>query len=226
MTIKKVQELLDYLDYSCTIDGIWGPETKKKLMQFQADFGIAADGMTGPDTYAALKHAVCYGMESITSADQEDVNESVDDVNDIVYGAEQYLKSDGYYHIPRGVRVRLSKNLWSDEICCQGSGCCTESKISKRIVDMFQAIRDDMGVPLEIGSAGGSGYRCPARNADVGGASGSLHMISEAVDIHYRYPAKLKECVLRHLTDGEVGLYSWGCHVGCWDRGYISEFNG
>ena len=49
-------------------------------------------------------------------------------------------------------------------------------------------------------------------------------MISDAVDLHYSDPTKLKAVVLRHLKDGEVGLYKWGCHVGRWDRGYVSQF--
>jgi len=225
MTIKKVQELLDYLDYSCTIDGIWGPETKKKLMQFQKDFGLTEDGMTGPDTYAALKHAVCYGLDvPDTVQTSTDVATIVQDVAD---GADQYLQADGKYHIPRGVNVHLTRNFSASEIHCQGTGCCAESIISKRVMDLAQAVRDDLGVPVQIATAGGSGYRCASHNAAVGGVSGSLHLIGDAVDFHANVStAALKAAILRHLTDGEVGLYSWGCHAGCWDRGYISEFNG
>lgn len=142
--------------------------------------------------------------------------------------AEQYLKSDGYYHIPKGVNVRLTKNFSSKEVECQGKGCCTETVISKRIMDTAQAIRDEIDEPLEIGGAGGSGYRCQKHNADpnVKGAANSLHLISDAVDLHYRNPAKLKSVALRHVKDGEVGIYSWGCHVGLWNRGVVSQFTG
>ena len=51
-----------------------------------------------------------------------------------------------------------------------------------------------------------------------------MQIRSDAVDLHYSDPAKLKAVVLRHLKDGEVGLYRWGCHVGRWDRGYVSQF--
>ena len=142
-------------------------------------------------------------------------------------GAEKYLQADGFYHIPRGVDVQLTRNFWAHEIHCQGVGCCTESVISKRILDLAQEIRDDLGEPLSIGDAGGSGYRCQIHNAEIRGASPkSLHTLSEAVDLHYKNPPKLKAVAKRHLTDGEIGLYDWGCHVGRWDRGCVSEFTG
>lgn len=215
MTTKQRQNLLQYLGfYEGAVDGIYGTLTKQAVERFQAAYGIGVDGVAGTETEAALLDAVANGIvkQQVHSADTS--------------CAAQYLQSDGCYHIPRGVDVQLTKNFWAHEIHCQGVGCCTESVISKRIMDLSQEIRDDIGESLEISTAGGSGYRCRKRNLEVGGADGSLHKISEAVDLHYRDPAALKAAVLRRLKDGEVGLYGWGCHVGMWDRGYISQFNG
>ena len=220
MTIKQIQCLLEYLGYDPgVIDGVNGPNTEDAVRAFQAAEGLTADGIPGPLTEAKLLDAVAAGRvykppDKVPAASQPTGTAD----------AAQYLRTDGYYHIPRGVDVQLTKNFWAHEIHCQGVGCCTESVISKRIMELAQEIRDDLGEPLSIGDAGGSGYRCKTNNAEVGGASNSLHMISDAVDLHYRDPDKLKKVVLRHLTDGEVGLYSWGCHVGRWDRGYVSEF--
>ena len=221
MTTRQIQNLLDYLGYDPgPIDGAYGPSTAKAVKAFQAAEGLTTDGFTGPVTDAKLLEAVAAGRvykpPDKVPADKESLTTD----------AAKYLRSDGCYHIPRGVDVQLTKNFWAHEIHCQGVGCCTESVISKRIMELAQEIRDDLGEPLAIGSAKGSGYRCKTHNAEVNGAAGSLHMISDAVDLHYRDPAKLKKVVLRHLTDGEVGLYSWGCHVGCWDRGYVSQFVG
>lgn len=220
MTTRQIQNLLDYLGYDPgVIDGVNGPNTEDAVMAFQAAEGLTADGIPGPLTEAKLLEAVAAGRvykppDKVPAASQ----------NTGTADAAKYLRSDGCYHIPRGVDVQLTKNFWAHEIHCQGVGCCTESVISKRIMELAQEIRDDLGEPLAIGTAKGSGYRCKTHNAEVNGAAGSLHMISDAVDLHYRDPAKLKKVVLRHLTDGEVGLYSWGCHVGRWDRGYVSEF--
>lgn len=220
MTTKQIQLLLTYLEYDPgPIDGLDGSKTRDAAKAFQAAESLTVDGVVGMQTEKALLDAVSNGRvykppDTVSPANKA---ETVGD-------AAQYLRADGCYHIPRGVEVRLTKNFMASEIHCQGKGCCTESVISKRIMDLAQEIRDDLGEPLCIGTADGSGYRCKAHNAAVGGAGNSLHMISDAVDLHYSDPAKLKAVVMRHLTDGEVGLYKWGCHVGRWDRGYVSQF--
>lgn len=220
MTIRQIQNLLDYLGYDPgPIDGANGPNTEDAVRAFQAAEGLTADGIPGPLTEAKLLEAVAAGRmynppDKVPAATQ--TTGTAD--------AAQYLRSDGCYHIPRGVDVQLTRNFRAREIHCQGVGCCSESVISKRIMDLAQAIRDDLGEPLEIGGAGGSGYRCPAHNKAVRGSARSLHLLSEAVDLHYKDPAKLKAVALRHVADGEIGLYDWGIHLGCWDRGYINQF--
>ena len=222
MTVRQIQLLLDYLGYSPgDADGIDGQSTKTAVMAFQRAENLLVDGIAGEQTQAKLKDAVFNGRVHSVSNDAP-TNSSATDYA----AAEKYLQSDGRYHIPRGVNVQLTKNFWANEIHCQGKGCCSESVISKRIMELAQEIRDELGEPLSIATAGGSGYRCPAHNAAVKGVTNSLHVISDAVDLHYKDPAKLKTVVLRHLKDGEVGLYAWGCHVGVWNRGYISQFNG
>ena len=219
MTTKQIQLLLTYLEYDPgPIDGLDGSKTRDAVKAFQASESLTVDGVVGAQTEKALLDAVSNGrVYKPPDTANADKTAAVGD-------AAQYLRADGCYHIPRGVEVRLTKNFMASEIHCQGVGCCTESVISKRIMDLAQEIRDDLGEPLCIGTAQGSGYRCKAHNAAVGGAGNSLHMISDAVDLHYSDPAKLKAVVLRHLKDGEVGLYKWGCHVGRWDRGYVSQF--
>ena len=221
MTIKQIQCLLEYLGYDPGApDGIDGEKTQSAVRLFQAREGLREDGIAGSKTQAKLLEAVAQGR---FYAPQEPVSKPVAGGGE----AEKYLQADGCYHIPRGVDVQLTRNFWAREIHCQGVGCCQESVISKRILDLAQAIRDDLGEPLTIGTSGGSGYRCKAHNAATPGASpNSLHTISDAVDLHYKDPDKLKAVVLRHLKDGEVGRYPWGCHVGCWNRGYVSQFVG
>lgn len=222
MTNTQKQCLLTYLGYDTGgVDGIWGDKSWQATKAFQSDYGLEDDGVFGDATLARIKDVIATGEQP--SAKPQQPQEDSGQVLDAV----KYLQPDGCYHIPRGVDVQLTRNFWAHEIHCQGVGCCTESVISKRIMDLAQEIRDDIGEPLSIATAGGSGYRCPVHNAEIKGASPkSLHTISDAVDLHYRDPAALKAATLRHLRDGEVGLYSWGCHVGMWDRGYVSQFNG
>lgn len=217
MTTKQRQNLLQYLGYYNGIpDGVYGPKTKQAVEDFQRDYGtIGVDGVAGAQTDAALLDAVASGMPG---AVEENATTASSD-------AAKYLQSDGCYHIPRGVDVQLSKNLWAHEIHCQGNGCCRESIISKQMVEMFQRIRDDYGDSIEIATAGGSGYRCNTHNAAVNGAFGSLHKEGNALDLHCRDKDNLLTVVNRHITDGEIGVYSWGIHVGVWNRGFVNRFS-
>ena len=141
MTTKQRQNLLQYLGYYSGIpDGEYGPLTKQAVEDFQRAYGtIAVDGLAGPQTDAALLDAVVKGMMAVAGNQPEEQPGAPA----ATFGAEQYLQSDGCYHIPRGVNVQLSRNLWANEIHCCGNGCCQESIISKAMVEMFQRILDD-----------------------------------------------------------------------------------
>ena len=219
MTTRQIQDSLDLLGYGpISNDGAMGPATQEAVKKFQRAEGLADDGIPGPLTKAKLLDAVAAGRvykpPGKVPADKESLTTD----------AAQYLRSDGCYHIPRGVDVRLSKNLMAHEVVCQGKGCCTESIISKRMVDTYQDIRDEYGDAIEIATAGGSGYRCDTHNREVGGAVGSLHKLGCAFDMHCRDKPKLLGIVERKITDGEIGVYSTFIHGGVWNRGYVNKF--
>lgn len=220
MTIRQTQCLLEYLGYEPgAIDGLDGNNTRDAVKAFQRAEGLTVDGVAGMQTEKALLDAVANGRvykppDAVSPADKA---ETVGD-------AAQYLRADGCYHIPRGVDVRLSKNLMAHEVVCQGKGCCTESIISKRMVDTYQDIRDEYGDAIEIATAGGSGYRCDTHNREVGGAAGSLHKLGCAFDMHCRDKPKLLGIIERKITDGEIGVYSTFIHGGVWNRGYVNKF--
>lgn len=216
MNLMQAQCLLKYLGYyTIGVDGLNGPGTKNAAKEFQEDNGLQADGIIGDLTKKALIDAVANGrFKQKTPA------------TDCGGDASAYLHPDGYYHIPRGVNVQLSKNLWSSEVMCCGKGCCTESVISKRMVETFQHIRDEYGGPIEITSKDGSGFRCPFHNAYVGGSSKSLHLTGDAFDLHAGDKTRLLAVCEKIITDGEIGLYPWGVHAGVWDRGFVNRFNG
>lgn len=226
VTAKQKQCLLAYWGFiePEDIDDIWGPQCSEATKQLQVQLGLDDDGVWGNDTDRAAKEALVNGFVPVfdDSIEIENATE-VDDGIDLA-DAAQYLRDDGYYHIPRGVEVRLSRNLWAHEVHCQGKGCCTESVVSKRMVDTFQAIRDDYGEAIEITTADGSGFRCRTHNAAVGGAVGSLHLTGDAFDLHCRNKAKLLPVVEKHITDGEIGTYNWGIHAGVWNRGFVNRF--
>lgn len=232
MTNEKKQCLLRYLGYyTGGVDNLWGPLSQKAVKDFQNAEGLHPDGVFGDGTLAQVLDAVANGRfkaeDSPQSKTPSQPNTPATDVPATDFpDAAKYLHADGYYHIPRGVDVQLSRNLWSHEVMCQGKGCCTESIISPRMVETYQAIRDDYGEPIEITTAGGSGHRCLIHNGAVGGANGSLHLTGSAFDLHCRNKAKLLPIVEKHITDGEIGTYSWGIHAGVWNRGYVNRFKG
>lgn len=64
MTAKQKQCLLVYLGYDTGgMDGIWGPRSAQAAKSFQAEFGLEADGIFGPDTEARILEAVGNGEE-------------------------------------------------------------------------------------------------------------------------------------------------------------------
>lgn len=216
MTVKQAQCLLLYLSYPAGLpDGVVGTKTSGATSDFQSEYGLPATGKLDETTCKMLIAAVAGTAAKVEKPQQGTAS-----------GAEQYLREDGYYHIPRGVDVQLSRNLWAREVHCQGKGCCTESVIYKKMVDTFQAIRDDYGDSIEIATADGSGYRCPRHNSEVNGANGSLHLTGAAFDLHCRDKARLLPIVVKHITDGEIGTYGWGIHAGVWSRGFVNRFTG
>lgn len=220
MNTRQIQDSLDLLGYGpISNDGALGPATREAVKKFQRQEGLSDDGIPGPITEAKLLDAVAAGRvykppDKVPAASQ--TTGTAD--------AAKYLRSDGCYHIPRGVDVRLSKNLMAHEVVCQGKGCCTESIISKRMVETYQDIRDEYGDAIEIATAGGSGYRCDKHNREIGGAAGSLHKLGCAFDMHCRDKPKLLGIVERKITDGEIGVYSTFIHGGVWNRGYVNKF--
>jgi peptidoglycan hydrolase-like protein with peptidoglycan-binding domain len=57
--VKLLQRALNKLGYSVgKVDGDYGPGTQKALTDFQKAHGLAADGVLGPKTLAALTTAL------------------------------------------------------------------------------------------------------------------------------------------------------------------------
>jgi putative peptidoglycan binding protein len=57
--VKQLQEALAALGYDVgEADGVFGAATEEAVMQFQADSGIEADGVAGPQTLTAVNEAL------------------------------------------------------------------------------------------------------------------------------------------------------------------------
>ena len=74
---------------------------------------------------------------------------------------------------------KISNNFSSHEFDCKGGSCCDTTFIDEDLIKYLQQIRDHFGKPVTISSA----YRCAVHNKNVGGATGSQHVIGTAADI-------------------------------------------
>lgn len=109
----------------------------------------------------------------------------------------------------KGEKIQLSKNFKSTEFDCKGKGCCTTTPIDPKLVSVLQNVRDHFGVSVNLNC----GYRCPAHNAAVSGASTkSQHLLGKAADIVVKgvHPYR----VARYIKTipgfaGRIGCYAW-----------------
>ncbi|MDO0913223.1 peptidoglycan-binding protein [Streptomyces sp. DT2A-34] len=68
--VRSAQQLLTARGYTVEADGLFGPNTRSAVIQFQKSRSLAADGVIGPDTWSKLITAVQYGSsgQAVTAA--------------------------------------------------------------------------------------------------------------------------------------------------------------
>lgn len=192
MTVKQIQCLLTYLGYSPgTIDGIEGRNTQGAIRAFQADYGLTVDGIFGIGTEARIREVVASGEPPQQPQDTQGTEGGADWWKDIRY----FKRAE--FRCPCGR--------------CGGFPVEPQESIARTVDE----IRYRLGIPISIVDGGGSGVRCAAHNAEVGGVANSQHLYGLAADLHSAAsPAEMKavaEEVLGHT--GGIGLYGWGIHV-------------
>lgn len=85
-----------------------------------------------------------------------------------------------YFYFDKSEVVKLSKSFSTSEFKCKCSlPSCTEQKISKKLIERLQTLRDEVGIPIKIHS----GLRCKEHNTKVGGHPSSSHVNGLAADI-------------------------------------------
>ena len=153
MTVKQIQNLLQYLGYYNGIpDGDFGPLSRQAVTDFQRAFGLKVDGDPGPETQKALTHAVAYGMperkEPEPTADWWDEIEFFD----------------------------------REEFRCQCNGKYCDgypAEPQEKMVRIADAARKHFKRPANVVS----GLRCETWNEIQGGVWNSQHRYGEACDL-------------------------------------------
>lgn len=108
---------------------------------------------------------------------------------------------------------RLTEHFILAEFACR-CGCvmpCAVRARVQRLAEALEVLRARVEEPIQVNS----GYRCPTRNAAVGGARKSRHLEGDAADIEVRgYTGKrLAEIVEELIAEGSIpegglGTYS------------------
>lgn len=84
-----------------------------------------------------------------------------------------------FFYWEKGDVGQLSKNFSKEEMTCKGKTCgCTTQKISKRLIEQLQILRQLCG-QIKVTSA----YRCLKHNRSIGSKDTSAHVRGIAVDI-------------------------------------------
>ena len=192
MTVMQIQHLLAYLGYDPgDCDGAMGRNTQAAVRRFQADYGLTADGDPGAATQKMLIGAVAgtaVKVEKPESSDEPKTGTFWDDI--------QFF-SRTEFRCPCGR--------------CGGFPVEPQESIARTVDE----IRYRLGIPISIVDGGGSGVRCAAHNAEVGGVSNSQHLFGLAADLHSAAsPAQMKAVAEDVMgRTGGIGLYDWGIHV-------------
>ena len=67
--VEEVQKMLVFIGYELNVDGIEGPITEAAIKSFQQSKNLAADGIVGANTLAALNDAVAAKKEELSMAE-------------------------------------------------------------------------------------------------------------------------------------------------------------
>lgn len=111
--------------------------------------------------------------------------------------------------LKKGERNQLTAHLNQSEVDCQCKRAdCTTTVVDTAALALFEVVRNIAGSGVNINSW----YRCPAHNAEVGGAGESQHVEGAAMDISpvkRRWTPTDASVIRNTLKDyGGVGVYT------------------
>lgn len=113
--------------------------------------------------------------------------------------------------------MKLTKNFNREEFDCRDGTKVPLSLFSnvQELAQNLQVLRDDIGEPVRVNS----GYRTPAYNKKIGGASKSQHTLAKAADITAKsftprqLAARIEKLIKAgKMRQGGIGIYPGFVH--------------
>ena len=177
---------------------------KQNLLQYLGYYLAVPDGIWGEKSLTATRNfQQAWGLPASGVFDKQTEAK----VRQVIGEGREPEPPDWWQEVPHFRRAEFRCP------CGRCGGFPVEPQES--MVRTVDEIRRRLGVPVSVVDGGGSGVRCAAHNAEVGGVANSQHLYGLAADLHSAAsPAEMKaaaEEVLGHT--GGIGLYGWGIHV-------------
>lgn len=237
--VEKAQTLLNAKGFDAgKVDGIFGENTEKAVKAFQKAYGLAVDGIVGPDTWASLEAdgVLKKGARGTKVSDlQTRLNESGYDAGKVdgIFGdnTEKAVKAlqkasgiavDGIVgpdtwqalYQAENTTIPQTAHFKIEEFKCHDGTPVPEKYYGnlQRLMALLETIRTACGnKPVYINS----GYRTPAWNKKVGGAPLSQHLLATAADIRVSgmTAQQVYDIANKVNPNGGVGKYTGHVHV-------------
>jgi hypothetical protein len=206
--VAALQTRLNTLGAALTVDGVFGIGTLKAVRGFQNANGLADDGVVGARTAAALNggsaRSIGSGPVPVPRPRPADLGQGQQGTG--ASGATTPSSGGAQAAPAEGLEAgQLSANFGLGEFASH-DGAPTPQEVQANLRELAAQLEV---LKAELGGATVtimSGYRSPAHNREVGGATNSEHMQGRAADIKVAgfTPRQVADTIERLIREGRM----------------------